>query len=510
MTNKLKYLSIGIILLLIGFQYTVVLDQQKSLPSPDWSRSFPSNVDAGNYSKIQNVPTDNGFAISLLDFEQLVFLHCSADLQCVNKWSNSQLNPYKNTWSDGETTYFIKDDSLIRKSTIGEEIKISPNVDNFIKSGDKLAFWLKNQKVIFQQENKQEISYAPEYPVNTGMFVDEHFFIITHNQRNNNYIVLDGSNNFNELFQFHINASESLLSINISNDSDAKFNLLLETQISSGGSTTKVLRTTSFELTENQNPSFKKIAFAEKESGIKLFNIRSPYLYQGETGSHITFSANMFDEDGDKVNKVFVGKYNQSLNEVSAVTKKGDLHVNPVFLNDQTIAYFRLDGKEKELMYSSSTAEKIAQSNTILKGDPISAFYSLFSLLFVGILLVLLSFTWIIPTLLLGYGTLAFLQKIRKSYAFPVSLYVNTIALVGSQFVIFSTMLHPEKILLKAPYLTEVWHVFLVLFIAGIGCILPVILSRTKVTDDNCNILILYTTGLNLFILFMLLGPYFI
>jgi hypothetical protein len=285
---------------------------------------------------------------------------------------------------------------------------------------------------------------------------------------------------------------------------------LLDSEIKSGDTRIKALRNATFDLTENQNPAFTKLEFFDKESGAELFDIRSPFLYKGDNGSSITLSAYMYNKFGEKVNKIFVGNYSQSPIEVSAVTKKGDLYVEPTFLNDQTIAYFRLNGSERELMFSSSTDEKIAQSDTVLKGDLKEAFYSLITLLFVGLLLLLLSFTWIVPALGLGYGTLALLQKMRKPFAFSVSLYVNTIGLVFSQLLLFSTVLHPEKIVLKAPYLTEDWHVSIVVIIAGMGCLLPVLLSRTKVTEDNCNLLILYTTGLNLFILFLLLGPYFI
>jgi hypothetical protein len=323
-------------------------------------------------------------------------------------------------------------------------------------------------------------------------------------------MVLDGKNDFKELFKFPLKANENLISMAFSGDSDTEFSLLLETGISSGGAVTKVLRAASFNLNENQNPTFTKLEFFDKESGAEMFDIRTPFLYQGKNSTSITFSANMYNKYGNKVNKIFVGNYTESPIEVSAITKDGDFFVKPTFVNDQTIAYFKLIGSEKELMYSSSSDEKIAQSDTLLKGDIKEAFYSLISLLFVGLVLLLLAFTWIVPGLGIGYGTLALLQKMRKPYAFPVSLYVNTIGLVISQLMLFSTVLHPERIVLKAPYLTEDWHVSLVIIIAGIGCILPVLLSRTKVTDDNCNILILYTTGLNLFILFLLLGPYFI
>lgn len=509
MNKKFKTISIVIILLLVSFQYFIVLDGQKSLPSEGWSRSFPSNVDIGDYAQLKSIPTESGLAISLLNFDKMDFLTCTDELQCSQVWSNSELNAYKNTWSDGETTYFIKDDTLIRSTTSGE-IAISDNVDDFALSDETLMYWLKDQQVIIQQGDNKPVSFTSEYPIFSGQIIDEHFFIITKNTSVNEFMVLGGKNEFKELFKFRLKSNENLVSMAFSRDSTSQFRLLQESGINSGGVVTKILSAASFDLTENQNPPFSKLEFFDKESGVELFDIRSPLLYQGKNSSSITFSAYMYNKDGNKVNKIFVGNYTDSPIEVSAVTKQGDLFVQPTFVNDQTIAYFKLKGLEKELMYSSSSDEKIAQSDTILKDDSKEAFYSLISLLFVGLVMLLLAFTWIVPGLGIGYGTLALLQKMRKPYAFPVSLYVNTIGLVISQLILFSTVLHPERIVLKAPYLTEDWHVSLVIIIAGIGCILPVLLSRTKVTDDNCNILILHTTGLNLFILFMLLGPYFI
>jgi hypothetical protein len=371
-------------------------------------------------------------------------------------------------------------------------------------------YWLNDQQVVIQQGSNEPITYTSEFPIYTGMIVDDHFFIVTQNISNNEFMILEGKNEFKELFKFHLDSRENLISMILTNVSNTQFNLLLETGINSGGEMEKFLRSVSFDLTENQTPPLTELALFDIESEAELFNIRSPFLYKGKTGFTITFSANMYNKFGQNVNKIFVGNYTKSPMNVSAVTKQGDLFINPTMINDQTIAYFRLNGSEKELMYSSSTDEKIAESNTVLKGDFKEAFYSLISLLFVGLVLLLLSFMWLVPGLGIGFGTLALLQKSRKPYAFPVSLYATTIGLVITQLVLFATVLHPEKIVLKAPYLTEDWHVSLVVVLAGIGSILPVLLSRTKVTDENCNILILYTTGLNLFILLLLLGPYFI
>lgn len=508
MYTKLNILTAVIISLLLGFQFFVSLKSQQSLPSAEWSRSFESTVDAGNYALLRSVPTESGYATSLLDFDKIDLLTCSEDLLCNQVWSNSELNPYKNTWSDGENSYFIKEDSLIH-STLNGEKTIAENVENFSKSDETLMYWLKDQQVVIQRKDHEPIVYTAEYPIYTGIVVNEQIFIVTKTANNNEFKVMNGMNEFKELFNFLVKSNENIISMSFTYDEDTGGRILLDTEIKSGDTRTKVLRILPFDLSENQTPSFTKLEFFDKESGAELFDIRAPYLHQGENGSSITFSAHMYDKFGDKVNKIFSGNYIDSPIEVSAVTKKGDLFIKPTFLNDQMIAYFRLNGNEKKLMYSSSTDEKLTESGTILEGDLKEAFYALISLLFVGLILLLLSFTWLVPGLGLGFGTLAFLQKLHKPYAFVVSLYVTVLALVITQLILFATVLHPEKIILKAPYLTENWHVFLVVILAGIGCILPLLLSRTKVTDDNCNVLILKITGLNLSILFIVLGPYF-
>ena len=170
------------------------------------------------------------------------------------------------------------------------------------------------------------------------MIVDEHFFIVTQNTSDNEFMVLEANNEFKELFKFHLNSRENLTSMILTSASNTQFNLLLETGINSGGEMKKFLRSASFDLTENQTPSLTELAFLDKESGAELFNIRSPFLYKGQTGQTITFSAYMYNKFGQKVNKIFVGNYTKSPMNVSAVTKQGDLFINPTMINDQTIA----------------------------------------------------------------------------------------------------------------------------------------------------------------------------
>lgn len=509
MNKKLKLLNLLLIILLLVFQYFVVLSDHTALPSQEWSRSFPTNTNSGNYAKIHSVPTDNGYAISLLDFKKMDILDCSAAMDCTLKSTNLELNPYKNTWSDGDVSYFIHEDSLIRSSS-SENTTIASNVENFTKSNQSLVYWLKNNEVVIQQGEDQPISFSPEFPVHTSMIVNEQVFVITNNLQENIYTVLDGANDFVELFQFYLNPSENLSSMQIADELDSKkYNLLLDTEILSAGKRTKVIRNASFDLSQNQEPSLTKLKFVDQESGSELTDIRFPLLLGGENGPSITFSAYTYDKTGEKTNNVFSGNYDSPLIKASAVTKN-DYYVQPIFLNNQTIAYFKLDGKEKTLMYSSATEEQRLLSEKVQEGDYKEALFSLIGLLINGFALVLLAFIWIIPALGIAYGILALLQKSHKPFAHAKAFYLNIFLLLFSQLVSFSTIIHPERMLSKAPYLTEVWHVYLVIFIASIACVLPVFLSRTKVTEDNFNSLILYTTAMNLIIILLIFGPYFI
>ena len=513
MPKLMKYISLGIVLLLIVFQFWVVLNEQRTPSSADWSRSFPSNVGVGDYAKIASVPNEKGYALSLTNFKELDLLQCSEEMQCTEKWSKSDIDPYKNTWSDGESTYFItKDESFIHSTPEAGDTVISPAVENFTKSDQTLVYWTTNQQVLIQHGADQPVSFKPEFPVYTSLVAGEQVVIVTHDVQNNLFIVLDGTNDLHELFQFRLSPNESISSLGISIDhaQPDNYKLLLDMSKSSGGSITKVIRELSFDLSENQTPKMSNLTFVDQESGANLFSVRNVFLQNDGNETNITFSAMMYDSFGDVVNKVFTGTYDDLLISADAVTKKGESYVNPIFVNDETIAYFRLDGKEKHLMYSSSSEAKIAQSANGLKGDMKESLFTLISLVFNGFVLLLLSITWLIPTLILGYGAIGILTKLYKPYAYTVGFWANFLALIGSQLILFNTLFHPEKIISKAPYLTEVWHVSAVIGIAGLLCILPVLLGRTKVTDDNCNKLILLTTGLNLICLFFLLGPYFL
>lgn len=510
MTRKLKLYTLGLLLLLIGSQYWVNLNEQKAPPSPEWSRSFPTDEQASDYIKLQSVPTENGYAVSLLNFRQLDLYECSLTMDCEKAWSNSDLNAKKNTWSDGKTSYTIVEDSLIYSTEYGNNEMIADQIEDFTKSDDTLVYWTTDQKVFVQQGDGAVMPFTTEKPVFTVKVLDDHIFIVTRDVLTNRFTLYEAGSELEELFQFTTNSSEIIQSMTLFSKPNNLFGMLLDIEINSGGSRQKSIRTATFELTEQETPSFSQLAFFDKNTGIKLTDVRFPSIFLTEADTYISFTASHYDSTGKKVNQAYVGLADNERIEAAAATKIGDLYTNPILLNVDTLAYFQSNGTVQKLMYSSTTEEKRAQSLDGLEGDNKEALYAMLTILFNGFVMMLLSFAWLVPALSIGYGALALLHKLRRSNAYFIALLVNTVALVVSQLVLFATVFNPEKIVQKAPYLTELWQVSAVIIVAGIVCLLPVFLSRTKVSEDNGNTLILYTTAVNFMILFFLIGPYFL
>jgi hypothetical protein len=510
MNRKIKLYTMGLFLLLIGSQYWVTLNEQKAPPSPEWSRSFPTDDQASDYVKLQSVPTENGHAISLLNFRQLDLYDCTLNMDCKKTWSNTELNAKKNTWSDGKTSYYLVEDSLIRSTVSGEKEKIADEVEDFTKSQDTLVYWTTDEKVFIEQGNTVPVSYVIEKPIYTANVVGESIFILTRDVLTNRFTVYQVDDDMHEFFQFTTNSSEIIQSLTIYSKPDQQFGMLLDIEINSGGSRQKSIRTTTFNLADQETPTFSELNFVDQKTGVGLSDVRFPNLYVGNNDTYISFTASHYDSTGKKVNQAYVGAADDELIEASASTKVGDLYTNPILLNDDTLAYFQSNGTVQKLMYSSTTEEKREQSLNGLEGDNKEALYTMLTLLFNGFVMMLLSFTWLVPALSIGYGSLALLHKYRSSNAYFIALLVNTVALVVSQLVLFSTVFNTEKIVMKAPYITEVWQLNAILIFAGILCLVPIFLSRSKVTEDNGNALILYSTTVNFMILFFLIGPYFL
>jgi len=389
-------------------------------------------------------------------------------------------------------------------------VTIATNVEDFAKSSDTLVYWRADQKLFIEQDGTASITLAVEHPVYATHIVDDHIYLISFDVSTYQYTVYEVTNNLQQLFQFTTARSEIIHSFNLFSLQDEQVGMLIESEIISGGNRRKSIRSASFNTLSPQTPLFSTLSFVDKETGSDLRDIRFPSVFTGKSGTYMTFSASMYDLTGTKVNQVFVGDYNDTIIEASAVTKTGNYFIRPHMINDDSVAYFKTNGKQQELMFSSSSSEYRELSARGLKGDAKEALYTFITLLFNGLLLVLLSFTWLIPAFFVSYGSLALMRKWYQTNVFIKTYFIQVCALLLFQLALFSKIFNSERMVTRAPYLTEVWHVSLVIFIAAIGCILPVVLSRTKITEDNSHLMILYATALNLMILFFLLGPYFI
>lgn len=513
MKNKLLFISCFILLSITGYLYWSTLQEQIELPSKQWSRSIPIDTIEGNFSKLQSVPEENGYTVSLLDFKKLVVLSCDNDMKCDENRTIESLNTYKNSWSDQTDSYFIRDGTLIHSNVSTGEIEIAKNVVDFSKTGDTLVYWTEDHTIVVLNSplSSEKQHFKFDEPVVYANSLENQLFIVTEkNKAEELYTLYNLADGVSQLFQFHLSSQGILSSIHIFQQSEDSYSLIIDKKVKSGGTSTKIIESATFNLTSKQSPTFNNISFIESQTGIKLKNIQFPNFYQGPHGPLITFSSSFTDHTDQIVSKIFVGHFTGTTIQSDAVTKTESRYERSVLLNEQTVAYFKMKGANRYLEYSSSDEAIKQDTNRIMEGDYKAAIYTLLTKLFNGFLLILFSFTWIIPTLFISYGFILLLNKMKFARSYQIAFIVHLIVLLSLQMYILYQFTYIENIVNSIPLLTENWHFALLLVTSSILSAVPLLILRYKLSEDNFNICVLYTTFMNLAILFLFVGPYFI
>ncbi|MBU0905352.1 MAG: hypothetical protein KKF57_09150, partial [Firmicutes bacterium] len=508
MNKSFKLITTLLIIVFLSFQYSIALEEQKQPPSPEWSRSFPTDGRGTDYFKLQSVPTENGIGISRISFDRWDYVDCDMNLNCDQIWSKTDFNYRTQAWTDGDSTYYIKDETLFRSNNPNTGVPISSSVIDFTKSKDILVYWTADNKLVVQIDNQEPKEYVTEEPVWQSFIVEDQVFVVYKSVITNTVVINQAKETLTPFAQFKTKANENLHSMHLFALNANEYSILLEIGLKSAGARHKYIRTANISKTTPEDPVFSEITFVDKVSGEKLRDMNTPMIFNGQGTPYLTFTATMSTKTGSS-NHIFVGELDPERIEASVVTKSGDFYSHPVMLNEETIVFYKKVKSNFEMMYSSANEEKRELSENGLKGDAMEAFHSLFTQSFKGILLALLSFLWIVPATFISYFIGNHLQKRGNPHVSPL-IYGSYIATMFiSQLLVFSQVLHADSIVSKMPYLSETWHLYLLLFIACVVSVLPLFLSRTKIIEDNANRAIVHATLLNLVILVILIGPYF-
>lgn len=504
MKKSFKFITILLMIICLSFQYSIALKEQKLPPSPDWSRSFETDNQGSKYFKLQSVPTDKGYSVSRTTFKQWDYVECTYDLDCQELWSIDDFNYKKKTWSDGHTSYFIKDDTLFRSTTHGVNTAISSSVVDFTKTKDILVYWKTDNKLVVQKGSDEPQEYVTDEPVWSSIVVDDQVFIVSKSVITNKVSISKVNETITPYTHFLSKSYETIHSMGIFSLNEDQYVLYLEIGMKEAGSRKKTLRTAVLSKTNPVDYKLSDINFFDKESGEKLRNMNYPSFYIGTNKILLTFSATK-----SSGNHIFVAEFNPKLIEASAVSKSDNYYSHPLMINEDTVIYYKETRSGKVMMYSSKLEEKREASVIGLKGDALEAFHLLFAHLFKGILLAMLSVLWIVPATFFSYLVVNQLGKYDNQLKYFWMYIAYMVTLLITQFLLFSQLLHPETMVSQMIYLSETWHIYMILLIATIVSVLPVFLSLTKLDDDNTNRAIVHATILNLFTLFILIGPYF-
>lgn len=510
MKNKLYIVSLFITCCIIVFLYSYSLKDQTALPSEQWSRSFQVNTEESNFSKLQTVQEENGYTIGLLDFKKFLILSCNMDLECEKERTIDSLNAYKNSWSNKTDAYFIREDALIHSNSSTGETEIAAEVTNFSMTEDTLLYWKEDQTLVVLDKpfSTEKQHFQTDAPIVYAKILNNQVFIITEDKNEELYKLYSLSNELTQLFQFHISSQYILSSLHIIQQSDDTYSLLVDKKIVSGGSSSKMLEAAPFHLTANQSPEFHKLSFIDDETGMTLKDVQSPSLFQGAQGPMITFSSTFFDMSGDKVTEIFAGDFVGDEIAVQAATKPGSRYERSIFLNDHTVAYLKMNGKNRSLEYSSSDEVLKEKSAKIMDGDYKAAAYALIAKFFNGFIFIIIALSWIIITFIFTYLVLLLLQKKRFVYTYETTFIAHIIALFSTETYFLYHFTSVDSLVRTIPFITENWHFIVLLLIAWILSIAPLFVLRYKVSEDTINLFIVYTTFMNLIVLFFLVGPY--
>jgi len=508
--SKLTWVSILLIIVFMGIQYWVTLQEHVKLPSSEWSRTKPLFEGKSDYASIQSVSEKTGTTITLKDLRKQDVLYCDADFtSCSKDRTITDGSTHKFTYNDQQQSIYIEGDQLVIETTEGKN-QIA-EASNFTVGNGKIAYWTEDFRVVvMDKETEQEIQTIQlKQPIRTGGFIDGQLIVLTEDVQSRELTGFLMDEKTTKLFSFKVKASENLQSIQMFSPKKDQFGILLDIEILAGGARSKMVTFATFTLEGEQQLQFNKLTFTDGDTGNRLEDVRNPNVLEGPEGSKIAFSASGFNAAGYST-RIFIGDFSVERIEAHAATKSGELFSRPHLVDEENLLIFSIDGKEKSLSYSSADPTKIAESNKVGEGDLKTALIKFVTLLMNGMLLLLVSFLWFIPTFGLTYGTQYVLRKMYKPISEQNLFYLHAAYLFGIQVIIFTMLFNVEPFVANIPFLNHVWQLILLLAGCILISLLPVLWIHKKVTEDNFNSFIMYLTFMNLVILLILTGPYFL
>ncbi|AYC28804.1 hypothetical protein [Paenisporosarcina cavernae] len=511
MKNKFTVVTVIIFLLVVSFQYGIMLREQHKLPSDEWSRTLPIEGFQDTYSRLTTVPVNEGYFLTLHTFDKVDFAKCTVDMECVKEGSINDLNAYKNVWADGTDTYFIRDSTLIYRDSANKEDVISKDVLDFSKTKETLAYWLNDQHTLHVESKSLSHTYTIEGDIFDVNLDNDDLFVVTKDiYKNTMGISLVQQNEVKELFSFRINAGDMIQSVSIFPKNATDYTLMVGSAKNSGGATVQSVRTLTFNLTEPSTPTLTLVKLVDVQTGREVDFPRYPTVHDVKGQKKFLFTADTYLEDGSEANTVFIADFNPEEMTATPISKPGELYSRPSMVDDTTVLYFEKKYSENTLVYASSDQQVRQSTVNGIPGDYLEAFFSMGFYIFKGLVLVLLSFLWILPAYAVSYGVMLLLQKRQEGVSMHFTYASHIVMLVVVQVILFVTLFNSDRIVARIPYLTEDWQLSLILLLTGILSISPMLITRKKVTEDNLMRMVLHVTLLNLAILMVIVGSYFV
>jgi hypothetical protein len=405
--EKLKSFGVPlmIILLLMGALVIHQLLEVKKQPQPDWSRSVPLGFTSEErpqifFNKGSLFLTDNGKVRQLAFDDQFNITEDSV--------KNTKITRGFPFWSDGSVFIQMKSDQLIATED-NKDVVISEEATGLSTSGDKIYYWVENDLFTV---NPADLSSKNIHTFSKNImevYQGDNGSAIIQEQQNNSSAVLHYMDENEKIVgdpfaTVKISTSHHIdgLTYGVENN---KLTVLYNEELRAQGVLSYKIVKLQSSLDELGTGTLKptNLKFLNVDSGENLQGPRSAKLVTVDGKKSILFTSEghkLSDHNTVSVYLAPLENTNSLLQAESIGTTKHYSYL-PFQLSEKSFAWLDYGGDMYELFGASQDPEVIASSVELNKRNVKEAVNNSIMMIFSSVITILISFYWVLPSLLL-------------------------------------------------------------------------------------------------------------
>jgi hypothetical protein len=405
MKEKMKAFGLPLIIMLtlIGVLYFQQLQTLTELPNENWSRSIPFNMKADE----KPIAFQNGNEVFYSEKNKVHHFSVNEGLEVKNKGDISFTVPRGYSfWTDGEQFITLSQGTL--KLSGADEKVIAEDVTGISTRSDKVVYWQGGDVYEVNPltlESKSIHSFSSD--VANVFFGNDGSYVVAQQMNDVNaelfFVSAEGEVIQNSFMKVSNNKNNKLGNIAYSIQ-NGEITFIFDTQLRSQGVLSYQIHMAKTAVSELGTSELKaeNVTIVNEANGAKLETPRYVQIMQSNEAPTLLFTAEgQGVGDGNAVS-LYTGTFesNTTVRAMSMTTTKGITHY-PVEASDGSIVWLDYTGGNYEL-YGASQSEEVKEQSTELGSRSYKeAGINTVLLLASSLVTFLVSFYWVLPSLLL-------------------------------------------------------------------------------------------------------------